>query len=319
MFRGMTWLCPRHLGTLLLVAASVPAVHAAPLLLAAGTPVQLQLQHHVTSAYISAGSPIYFRVTYDVGLDGRTLIAAGTLVTGEMVDATNRGMVGRSGTMVLSVRFVPAVDGSLVPVDMDLVKQGRSRAGATLGWTILWGVPGLITRGVNPYLERGSMVHSTVLADVAIDPDQGQPQEGTAADTVHLEAIADLHIERHKFSFSTPEPFKFDIERSNDLGTLSFFVPAPLGITDPEPLLRSVELVAVDGAPVPVPIRSIEADATSFKFHTWSILQFCRDGRTRLTFRARVANGVEYVGEDELRVKIVKKLAKERRKKEGEA
>lgn len=80
--------------------------NAAPVKLPAGMQVNLELQHHVNSGYVPAGSPIFFRVANDVVIDGQTLIGKGTLVEGKMQQASVRGRVGKSGSMTLDVRSV---------------------------------------------------------------------------------------------------------------------------------------------------------------------------------------------------------------------
>src|SRR5262245_29960356 len=165
--------------------------HAEPVKLPAGTEIPLTLEHHVTSGYIRADEPVFFRVTHDVQVDGRTVIARATLVRGKMFDAANRGMVGQSGMMSFGVKSLPAVDGSMAPVDADMTSKGRSRAGATLGWTIFWGIPGLITKGVNPYLERGTEIAATVAVDTLVDPDKTPGLvEASGSDGTHVAAAA---------------------------------------------------------------------------------------------------------------------------------
>jgi hypothetical protein len=58
------------------VAAGLAAV-AAPVKLPAGMNVPLELQHHVNSAYVPVGSPIYFRVSHDVKIEDQVLNRAG--------------------------------------------------------------------------------------------------------------------------------------------------------------------------------------------------------------------------------------------------
>jgi hypothetical protein len=198
-----------------------------------------------------------------------------------MLSAANRGMVGQSGSMSFGVNLLPAVDGSMVGVDADLTSKGRSRAGATVAWTIFWGIPGLITKGVNPYLERGTEVSATVLGDSLIDPDKiasnaEVPSGATPA------APLPLTIDKHKFAGSAKKPYVFDIERNYDLKLATFYTQVPVSGFDRSALLHTVELVTVDGQPVPEPIKVSEATADSFSFPGWSMIEFCRDGKTEL-------------------------------------
>jgi hypothetical protein len=295
---------------MILLAAAGPA-KAATTELAAGTPIVLRLEHHVTSAYVQPASQVYFRVDQDVAVDGRTLIAAGTLVTGEIYAATNRGMVGKPGTMALGVRLVTAVDGTQVPVEADLARQGRSRAWATVGWTVFWGLPGLITHGVNPYLEKGALLEARVLTDVSVDPDHvPTPASDAWKTTAPTSQPLPLVIERHQFLPHASEPYRFNIERGASLGKVRF----QIGTTSATGTawLDRVDLVAVNGDPVPAPTRAVTAEAGSFTFDLWAILQFCVDGTNRLTFVAHAADGHDYAGGDDLEVRIRKKTPKKK-------
>jgi hypothetical protein len=294
------------LGALLAVSLGASAE---PLKVPPGTPVELELQHHVTAGYIEPGSPIYFRIARDVQVEGRTVIAAGTLAQGRMIDAQERGRIGRSGTMSLGVKQIRAVDGSWVAVDADLSKQGRSRAGATVGWVVFWGLPGLITKGVNPYLERGSIIDGSVMAEATVDPDKA-PSPEPAPDPSDARPFA---ITAHAFEKAKDPELKFDIERDKPLHTITFTVEPPADVVDPAAFMQGIELVSVDGKPVPVNVRPTATTATTMTFDGWSVVQFCHDGATRLGFHARTADGVEYAGERELLIKVLKKVPKDKK------
>src|SRR5262245_6369598 len=222
--------------------------------------VALELQHHINSAYSPEGSPVYFRVSHDVVVDAHTLIAKGTLVQGKIVHATNRGMVGRAGTMTLGVRTVKAVDGTDIPINLDLAKQGRSRAGATVGWTLFWGLPGLITRGVNPYIERGTILDATTVADTSIDLSHaGEPAAAAVAATP-----LELHVTGYKFEGGRPnETLTLDIERNRDLKTVTFNIE-PANVS-------SVELIAADDGTLAEPISARAVSAAGATFGGWEI------------------------------------------------
>lgn len=276
---------------------------AEPVKLPAGMSVDLELQHHVNSAYVPAGSPVYFRVQKDVKIDDRVLIRAGTLATGKMEQAQKRGMVGHSGSMFLTVRTVDAVDGTVVAIDADLTKQGRSRVGATVAWSLFWGVPGLITKGVNPYLERGEKIVAQTVADTLIDPDKtAEPQQLPEPATATA-----IEIVKYTFENRGPDQLKFDIERNRDLKTVTFEVKPPAGVDDPQSVLAGLQLIAVDGTPVPDTVKATGSTNHSVTFDGWSIVRFCRDGVTELRFRGSTPGGGAIDGVVQVRIKVVKK------------
>jgi hypothetical protein len=274
---------------------------ADPVKLPAGMSVELELQHHVNSAYIPAGSPIYFRVAKDVKIDDHVLIRAGTLAIGRMDQAQKRGMVGHSGSMLMSIKVVPAIDGTAVAVDADMAKQGRSRVGATVAWTLFWGVPGLITKGVNPYLERGQKILAAVVADTIIDPDKATAPEKLPDPGTPFE------ISKYTFDWSKSTNLKFDIERDKDLKTVTFSATPPPGLTVAKTVFASLRLIAVDGIPVPEAVSATASTDHSATFDGWSIVRFCRDGVTELRFRGTTPDGGAIDGVYLMRIKVQKK------------
>ncbi|MGH8264723.1 MAG: hypothetical protein ACRET4_14695 [Steroidobacteraceae bacterium] len=238
-------------------------------------------------------------------IGGVTLIRQGTLVTGKMELASSRGMVGHSGSMSLGVRTVKAVDGTEVPVEADLSKQGRSRTGATVAWTLFWGIPGLVTKGVNPYLERGTNVEADVTTETAIDPALEPPPAAAAEQS--QSTVLPFTVKNFKFLNGTTDKLKFDIERSKDLKTVTFQTTLPAEVTDPLAILSTQGLVAVDGVPVPYEIRAKSATPKSMTFDGWTITQFCRDGVTELKFRGQAPCGQILESVYQMHVKVAKK------------
>jgi len=259
-----------------------------PLRLLSGTPVMLELQHHITSAYTPAGSTIWFRVAEDVVAGEGIAIRKETPVRGRMQSTSDRAMLGASGTMDFRIDFVTAVDGQQVRVVADESHRGRDRGNALTGWTIFWGLPGLMTRGVHGWLERGARVEALVLHDRRIaaaqmplpvaEPEPPVPARG--------------RITAHRFSTTRALRFPLDFERDKPLGTVEFDIEPPPGLVLGAGELGSVQLVAVDDIAIdePVPVLSVHAGGVTFD--SWSILRYCRDGATTL----RLA-GVGPVGE----------------------
>jgi len=273
-----------------------------PVRLPAGMSVPLELQHHINSGYTPVGSPVYFRVAHDVTIDGQTLIAGGTLVTGHMERAAERRMLGKSGSMSVVVEAIRAVDGAVVRVDADLDKQGRSRAGATVAWTLFWGLPGLVTRGVNPYMEKGAELIAIIRDDATIDPanalpDAARPEPGLAA-----------KITQHRWNNDRANTEKkFDIERKTTMKPVSFTVELPEGISDPVGSLASLQLLEVDGVPVPEETRATASASDRATFDGWAIARYCRDGENTLTIGGVDPDGRRFHATHVMRFKIRKK------------
>ncbi len=275
---------------------------AEPVRLPAGMSVPLELQHHINSGFTPTGSPIYFRVAKDVMIEGQTLIAKDTLVKGRMEQAAERRMVGKSGSMALGVDSVQAIDGTSVPVEADLEKQGRSRSGATVAWTLFWGLPGLVTRGVNPYLEKGSKLLATVKSDQSIDPANAIP----AAQKPELGPPA--QVTKHVWDNNRANTVKkFDIERKTTMKTVAFTIVLPEGYTNHDASLASLQLLEVEGVPVPEETRATSVEKGAAVFDGWAIARYCRDGANALTFGGADPDGRRFHATYVMRFKIKKK------------
>jgi hypothetical protein len=264
--------------------------------------VSLVLQHHVNSGYTPAGSDVYFRIADDVIVGDHVLIAKNSLVIGKMAQATERGMVGRAGSMLVSIDSVPGVDGTRVLVDADLSKQGRSRGAATVGWTIFWGLPGLITKGVNPYLEKGEIMQAVVTTATAIDP-----AIAPAAQT-QRELGVEYGVTQHRWHGDRANGKKvIDIERKKDLKNIAFTIALPADIADPVKALESLRLYSVDGTIVPEEIGPFSVEKGAAVFDAWSIARYCGNGHTILLFTGTDADGRVFHATRNLLVEIKKK------------
>ncbi|MCU0760128.1 MAG: hypothetical protein MUF07_13155 [Steroidobacteraceae bacterium] len=271
--------------------ASLPA-HAARV--ASGTPVELELQHHVAVGYTPAGAPVWFRVVDDVRSGDDVAIRAGTPVQGRMLDLAERGRVATSGSISLGVHFVPAVDGQKLRVIAQLSRHGRDRSNALAGWTLFWGLGGLLTQGANPYLLRGTRLEAQVLTETEVDtrPRAAATTTDAAGPAPQAAAATALTVAAHQFGFTRSREPKIDLERSPKLKQVEFRMQgAAPGAAPDATLLRTLVLEQVDGKPLVEPLRPRLVTGDRVTFDTWDVLQHCRDGTSTLLFVAHGADG----------------------------
>lgn len=263
-------------GILLGSAAGAGASDTA--LLKSGTPVLLALEHHVSSAYTPVGGDIGLRIAEDVMAGDRVVIRRGTPVRGRLRQASDRGMLGTSASMTIGVDFVPAVDGQQLRVVAAETRQGRDRGNALAGWTIFWGLPGLMTRGVHSFVLRDALLEAQVLFDRRIIVEAAPPESALPAATVGVS------VARHRFSRAHAEPYRLNLERDADLGKVDFFLEWGAAAGGPAEGW-SASLLAADGRPLSRPAPALEARRDRLSFDSWSVLQYCLDGTTALRFR----------------------------------
>ncbi|MFN2452600.1 MAG: hypothetical protein ABR577_00080 [Pyrinomonadaceae bacterium] len=108
--------------------------------LTAGTPLEIELAHSVSSADVESGSLLSFRVLRSVKVNGVTAIENGALVTGRIVKATRSKSWGRGGRLAWSVQDVVAADGQLLPLQVASgTTRGESHAAEIAAGTAVTG------------------------------------------------------------------------------------------------------------------------------------------------------------------------------------
>ena len=79
-----------------------------------GTNVSLETVSMIQSDMVSVGQTIDFRVKYDVKVDNKTVIAAGSIAKGQVMRAQKAKGLGKEGFVEIQIKSVTAVDGQEV-------------------------------------------------------------------------------------------------------------------------------------------------------------------------------------------------------------
>lgn len=113
------------------------------------TLVRIKLLDEINSATNKVGDTIRYVVADDVSMGGRVVIPAGSPGEGVVVEVTSAGRLGRDGRVVVDFRTVSAIDGTPVPVRVDLVATEQNKslqlaAGASMAGVILLGPIGIV-------------------------------------------------------------------------------------------------------------------------------------------------------------------------------
>src|SRR5271169_1715994 len=141
---------------LCLAACPLWAQSPEALLLADGTPVDLQLEQTVSSAHARVGDPLTFLVVQDVTVQGFTVIPAGSKASGSLTRVHGRRVLGMGGKLVLHVDSVELANGDHVALNASKEVKGTShtwRMAAGVAITSIFYFPVapvfLLTRGDN--------------------------------------------------------------------------------------------------------------------------------------------------------------------------
>jgi hypothetical protein len=211
-------------------------------------------------------------------------------------------MMAVSGSMSFGVRFVPAVDGQQIRVIATQSMAGRDRGDALTGWTIFWGLGGLMTHGVNAYMERGAVMEGQILSDKRIDLERAAAPTEAPPPTQYR-----VDITRHRFDASTAKVLALNLEGDRKLGKAAFELRPDAGLGTAGFDSARLQLVSVDGATLPEPVPALDATGPAVRFDAWSILQYCHDGENMLGFRAELASGSSVDATDTVSVKFNRK------------
>lgn len=137
--------------------------------LKAGTPVMLELLSHVNSNRCHAGDMVDFRVSQDVKVNGKVVIAAGAIARGQVTYAQKNNFFGTPGEVSVVVRSVTTVDGTQIPLtSTSLSNEGNDKLAASIVVTIFC-LLGFIIKGGKGELIPGTQLHAIVTADVEIE------------------------------------------------------------------------------------------------------------------------------------------------------
>jgi hypothetical protein len=284
--------------------STTPAIEPATVKVAAGTMVRLELQHHISSAFTPADSPVYFRVLDDIVTEGIVAISKGTVVTGRMMQTSDRAMMATSGSLNFGVRFVPAVDGQQIRVIASATRAGRDRENALVGWTIFWGLPGMMTHGSNAYVERGAVLEAQVLSDrrVVIGP---RP----ALNLPLPVTVTRVAITMRRVTGSSTRALQLNLERDHEKRSVAFEWQLPPGSVASDQL-NSVTLMAVNGTELPAEEPAAAVAGLNATFDAWAIEKYCHDGINKLEFRAVTDSAGAVAASFELELKMTRPKAK---------
>ncbi len=135
-----------------------PARQTDELTLPDGTEFTVTTTDEITSKTATEGDPLSFKVTEDVKVNGRVVIAEGTLVKGVVASAKKAGMMGRGGNLGIRVESTMTVDSQKVKLRSSKGKEGDDKTGTTVALVVLFGPLGFLKHGKNAKIKSGTQI-----------------------------------------------------------------------------------------------------------------------------------------------------------------
>lgn len=138
-------------------------------ILNAGTNVSLETVSFIQSDLVTVGQTIDFKVRNDVQVDGKTVIAAGSIAKGQVMRAQMAKGVGKQGFLEVQIKSVTAVDGQEVYLNGgNVYQEGEDKQSLAILLGIFVCLLFLTIKGENAQVPAGYQVTPTVASTLTI-------------------------------------------------------------------------------------------------------------------------------------------------------
>ena len=135
----------------------------------AGTSIALETVSIIQSDLVSVGQSIDFRVKYDVKVDGKTVVAAGSIAKGQVMRAQKAKGLGKEGFVEIQIKSVTAADGQEVFLTGgNVYNEGEDRQTLAIVLGIFVCILFLTMKGKNAQVAPGYQVTSSVATTMTI-------------------------------------------------------------------------------------------------------------------------------------------------------
>ena len=139
-------------------------------LLQEGTIVEVMTTEPINSKTAEEGTTIYLEVADDVEVRGKIVIAAGSIVKGEITEASKAKMLGKAGKLDFTIDYVKAIDGTNVRLRSNRSFEGKNKQGGVIAAAVLLSPVALFVKGKDITIDKGKKFRVYVDKDYKIDP-----------------------------------------------------------------------------------------------------------------------------------------------------
>jgi hypothetical protein len=149
---------------------SIPSFSAEEkdILLKEETALEIVLNKSISSSNSAIGQPIEAEIAEDIIIDDRIVIAKGSAVKGSISAVERAKRIGKGGNISLQISSVRAVDEQKVSLRSGLGRNGSDKTGKTVAMTVIFGLPGLLVKGREAGIVKGTKIKAFVDDDIKI-------------------------------------------------------------------------------------------------------------------------------------------------------
>ena len=123
-----------------------------------GTELKIMTTEEISGQKVVEGDPLSFKVSEDVKINGRTVIAKDTLVKGTVAAAKKKGFMGRGGELSVRIESTQTVDEQKIKLRASKSGTGGDNMGSTVALTVLFGPLGLLRKGKEAKIKAGTVL-----------------------------------------------------------------------------------------------------------------------------------------------------------------
>ncbi len=127
-----------------------------------GTELKIMTTEEISGQKVVEGDPLNFKVSEDLKIDGRVVIAKDTLVKGTVATAKKKGFMGKGGDLSVRIESTQTVDNQKIKLRAAKSGAGGDNMGSTVALTVLFGPLGLLRRGKEAKIKAGTVLTAYV-------------------------------------------------------------------------------------------------------------------------------------------------------------
>jgi hypothetical protein len=151
----------------------IASAEAGQVKLPAHTPIVIRCDETITTSNIVSGGTVKFSVVGDVrSNDGKVLTSSGTPVSATISFASQKGMIGKSGTVTINDFHTNTVDGSYVPLSSSVSANPDDKMTLSIVLSVLVCPLFLLMKGDDAQVPAGTTKTAYTVSDVYVKVNQ---------------------------------------------------------------------------------------------------------------------------------------------------
>ena len=123
-----------------------------------GTELTVITTEEISSKTAVEGDALTFKVDDDVKINGKTVIARGAIVKGEISNSKKSGRMGKGGQLSIRILSTESVDGQKVKLRASKGREGDDKTGTTVALVVLFGPLGFLKKGKDAKIKEGTRI-----------------------------------------------------------------------------------------------------------------------------------------------------------------